>query len=342
MKHCKIMKATPTVVIAGAGSVGCFVGGMLARNGHDVHFLARERIASMLLTHGLRITDHEGLDETLPASSLKIATDPAILSEANIIIVTVKSGASAEMGELIATHAPKDVIVISLQNGVSNTGVLRLALPDRDVRAGMIAYNVLNAGEGRFHRGTGGGIVIESGEPDIAAMLGGESLPMHTSTNILAVQWGKLLVNLNNALNALSGVPLLEELTDRGWRKLFADQIAEALPALNAAGIKPRSAFPLPIKMVPSIMRLPTPVYKLIAARSLKIDPEARSSMWEDLESGRKTEVDELQGAVAALCAKHGLAAPVNTRVKSLINDAEAKGGGSPKLTPEDVRAELS
>lgn len=332
-------KDRPTIVIAGAGSVGCFVGGVIAHGGGDVRFLGRERIAAMILEHGLRATDHTGLDVCVTPADLKVSTDPSLLAEADIIIVTVKSGATAEMGQLIAAHAPAAAIVVSLQNGVSNADVLRKALPGRDVRAGMIAYNVLNAGEGRFHRGTGGNIVLEAAEGELAQVLATPHLAVYESSAIDAVQWGKLLVNLNNALNALSGVPLLEELSNREWRALFADEIAEGLPALKAEGVKPRSAFPLPIALLPHVMRLPTPLYRLIAGPSLKIDPQARSSMWEDLEQGRNTEIGELQETIVALCEKHGLKAPVNKRVAALIRECEEKGGGSPKMSPADVRA---
>ncbi len=331
----------PVIVIAGAGSVGCFVGGLLQRNGADVRFLARPRIASMLLEHGLRVTDFAGLDAHTAPDALKIATDPAVLAEADIILVTVKSGATGEIGALIASHAPAHAKVVSLQNGVSNGRTLRAALHGRDVRAGMIAYNVRNMDAGRFHRGTGGNIVIEEGEGGLAEILAGPDLPVFETSDIRAVQWGKLLVNLNNALNALSGLPLLEQLSNREWRALFADEIAEGLPLLAAEGIKPRSAFPLPMTLIPHIMRLPTPLYRLIAGPSLKIDPEARSSMWEDLEQGRKTEIDELQGAVTALAEKHGRAAPVNARVAALIRECETAGAGSPRLSPAEIRAGL-
>lgn len=332
---------SPKIVIAGAGSVGCFVGGVLALGGADVRFLGRERIASMILEHGLRVTDHDGLDARIAPEKLKVSTDPAILAEADIIIVTVKSGATAEMGALIRDHAPAHAKIVSLQNGVANGDILRGALPDHDVRAGMIAYNVLNAGDGRFHRGTGGNIVIEAGAGGLAQTLSAPHLGVYESSDIKAVQWGKLLFNLNNALNALSGVTLLEELSNREWRALLADQFAEVLPALKAEGIAPRSAYPLPIVLVPHIMRLPTPIYRIIAGPSLKIDPEARSSMWEDLKQGRKTEIGELQETVASLCEKHGLRAPVNARVAALIRECEARGAGSPELTPAAVREGL-
>ncbi|MEO1252099.1 MAG: 2-dehydropantoate 2-reductase [Pseudomonadota bacterium] len=331
----------PTIVIAGAGSIGCFVGGVLARNGADVRFLGRDRIASMLRANGLKLTDHQGLDALIPAQNVKIGTEPTVLADAEIVLVTVKSGATGEMARLIADYAPREVIIVSLQNGAQNAEVLRAALPNRDVRAGMVAYNVLNAGDGRFHRGTAGGIVLEAGTPDVAAILAGPDLPVHASSDIRAVQWGKLLVNLNNALNALSGEPLRDELLNQKWRALLADQISEGLAALSAEGINPRSAFKVPLKIAPHLMRLPTPLYKVLAGRSFNVDPEARSSMWEDLESGRKTEVDALQGAIVALCEKHGLTAPVNARVMALIREAEKAGKGSPALDPANVRAGL-
>jgi 2-dehydropantoate 2-reductase len=330
-----------TIAIAGAGSIGCFVGGMLTHAEKDVRFLARPRIIDTVRAHGLTVTDLSGFNARLDPDALSFSDDPSILAGADIVLVCVKSGATAEMAAFIAEHAPENVVVISLQNGVSNVGVLRKALPNCDVRAGMVAYNVVNAGEGRFHRGVAGNILIDAGPGAVAEALTTPQLLVRESSDMPAVQWGKLLINLNNALNALSGLPLREELMRQGWRALLADQMAEAMRALTAEGISPRAATPLPPKLVPHIMRLPTPLYRLIAGRSLKIDPEARSSMWEDLELGRKTEIDELQGAVVALCDKHGLSAPVNARVAALIRECEEKGGGSPKLVPADIRASV-
>ena len=327
----------PAIAIAGAGAIGCFVGGMMALGDADVRFLVRARIASMLLEYGLRVTDFSGFDKRIPPEDLKLSTDPSVFAEADIILVTVKSGATREIAESIAQHAPEKAVVISLQNGVSNADTLRAALPGRDVRAGMVAYNVVNAGEGRFHRGVSGNIIIEAGTRELADELSAPNLDVYESSHMRAVQWGKLLINLNNALNALSGLPLRDQVLNRAWRRIFAAQIAEAMAALEAEGIKPRSATPLPTKWLPAIMRLPTPVYKIIAARNLKIDPEARSSMWEDLVAGRKTEIDELQGAVIKLCKKHDLPAPTCAHVAALIKECETTGAGSPKLSPEQI-----
>ena len=129
-----------------------------------------------------------------------------------------------------------------------------------------------------------------------------------------SILWGKLLVNLNNALNALSDMPLLDQLDDRKWRTRMADQWDEALTVMRAAGISPKPPTPAPPGLIPPILRLPTPLFRLIAKQMLTIDPQARSSMWEDLQRGRKTEVDELQGEIVRLGKKHGIPTPENAR----------------------------
>jgi 2-dehydropantoate 2-reductase len=79
-------------------------------------------------------------------------------------------------------------------------------------------------------------------------------------------------------------------------------------------------------------------VFEWVLGRAMKIDPEARSSMWEDLQRGRPTEIDHLQGVITEIADRHGLAVPLSRRIVTLIRQAEAKGKGSPGLTPEQIR----
>ena len=119
---------TSRIVVAGAGSIGCYVGGCLALAGRNVTLLLRPALAEAIGRHGLRISDLDGADRALPPSALALATDPtAALAGAEIVLVTVKSGATAEMAGLIARHAPADAVVVSLQNGVGNVDALQRA-----------------------------------------------------------------------------------------------------------------------------------------------------------------------------------------------------------------------
>jgi 2-dehydropantoate 2-reductase len=332
------MIADSTIGVAGAGSIGCFVGGMCAAAGRKVALLARPRVIQEIEQNGLRLSSFEGFGQTIAADSLTLSEDPKIFSDVGVVLVTVKSADTAEIADIIAQHAPPDAVVISLQNGVGNVAVLRARLPGRIVLAGMVPFNVVAPGEGRFHRATSGDIVVEQDEARTADRLSVPGLTMRASDNIDGVQWGKLLVNLNNALNALAGVPLRQQLAQRAWRRLFADQMSEGLAAIRAEGIKPVSPTPIPSNWTPSLLRLPDAIFEALLGRTMKIDPQARSSMAEDLQRGRRTEVDYLQGVIVEIADRHGLQAPLSRRIVELIKSAEAAGHGSPGLAPEQIR----
>jgi 2-dehydropantoate 2-reductase len=333
------MTADKPIGIAGAGSIGCFVGGMLAAGGRRVALLARPRVIAEIKAGGLRLTSFEGLDRTIAADQLTLSEDPSIFNDVGAVLVTVKSADTADMADLIARHAPADAVIVSLQNGIGNVGVLRARLPGRRVLAGMVPFNVVSAGEGRFHRSTSGDIVIEADEAGVAQKLSVPGLTLRPSQNMDGVQWGKLLVNLNNALNALGDLPLRRQLAQRSWRMLFADQMAEGLAAIRAEGIAPVSSTPIPASWTPPLLRLPDAIFEILLGRTMKIDPEARSSMWEDLQRGRRTEIDYLQGVITEIADRRGLQVPLSRRVVALVKRAEAEGRGSPKLTPEQIRS---
>jgi 2-dehydropantoate 2-reductase len=324
--------------IAGAGSIGCFVGGMLVAGGRRVALLARSRVIGEIEANGLRLTSFEGLEQPIAANTLTLSEDPGIFSDAGVVLVTVKSADSAEIADVIARNAPADAIIVSLQNGVGNVSVLRERLPGRRVLAGMVPFNVIARGPGRFHRATSGDIVIEADDAGTADRLSVPGLNMRSTANIAGVQWGKLLLNLNNALNALADLPLRQQLAQRAWRRLFADQMAEGLAAIRAEGIKPVSSTPIPASWTPYLLRLPDAIFEALLGRTMKIDPEARSSMWEDLQRGRHTEIDYLQGVITEIADRRGLQVPLSRRIVALIKSAEAAGKGSPGLTPEQIR----
>jgi 2-dehydropantoate 2-reductase len=336
------MEKNRPVVVAGAGSIGCFVGGLAACAGRRVSLLTRPRMIAEIERFGLTLTSLEGSSWHVASQQLKLSENPGLLAEARVVLVTVKSADTAEIADAIALHAPSDAVIVSLQNGVANAGVLRERLPGRAVLAAMVPFNVIAAGEGRFHRATSGDIVIERDAAGTAAQLSVPGLAMRPTDDITGVQWGKLLVNLNNAVNALSGLPLREQLGNRDWRRLFADQITEGLMAVRAEGIKPASPTPVPLSLVPRLLRLPDALFAIALAPAMKIDPQARSSMWEDLERRRRTEIDYLQGVITDIADRHGVNVPLSRRIAALIREAETAEQGSPRLTVEQIRAGVS
>ncbi|HWK68860.1 MAG TPA: ketopantoate reductase C-terminal domain-containing protein [Rhizobiaceae bacterium] len=204
----------------------------------------------------------------------------------------------------------------------------------------MVPFNVVQVLGGEapaFRRATSGQCLVQTGSPSLADFLDVEGAPFGESGDMEAVLWGKLLLNLNNALNALSGLPLAEQLADRHWRRILADQIAEALSVMRDAGVRPASAGGPSPSLVPAVLRLPDFIFKWLARRMLSVDPAARSSMWEDFERRRRTEIDEFQGAIVRLAEATGGDAPLSRQIVALVHEAEKENRGSPGLSADMV-----
>lgn len=318
---------TPTgaVLVMGAGSIGCWLGGRLAAAGVPVHFVGRPRMLAALRQHGLTLTDQDGGQLLLPAGSLALhETVPAAAGTSAapaLVLLCVKSGATEAAARALAAALPAGTPVVSMQNGLSNVPLARQAAPGLCWLRGMVPYNVAELGPGRLHRGTAGVLAAED-HPALRAwqpVFQAAGLPIALHADLQPVQWGKLLLNLNNAVNALSGLPLRAQLLDRDLRRCTAALIEETVALLAGAGIRPARLSPLPPGWLPAVLRLPTPLFRRVAARMLRIDDKARSSMADDLAQGRPTEVDALQGEVLRLAQSLGRRAPVNERIAALV-----------------------
>ncbi|SHM59079.1 2-dehydropantoate 2-reductase [Cryptosporangium aurantiacum] len=329
------------IAVLGAGLIGLYIGGALHAAGADVSLVGRARMRPYTEST-LVLTDLDGGRTEVPAGTLEYSLDPTALSDAGLVLVTVKSADTAAAAEIVAANAPQRPVVLSLQNGVGNLDVLQTLLPGYDVVAGMVPFNVANPEPGRLHRASEGGLmaartsVLDPWLPVFAAA----GLPVTLRADFVPVQWGKLLLNLNNAVNALSGVPLRAELSRRAYRQSLALLVAEALRVLRAAGIQPARVTKVPPHVLPTLLRVPDAVFTRLAGAMLRIDPEARSSMREDLAAGRRTEVDHLNGAVVRLAQRAGVRAPVNQAVVDLIHAAEH--GPPPSFTGDELYARLS
>lgn len=328
--------------IYGAGSVGCYLGGRLLASGAHVQFVGRQRIADVLTQHGLRLTDLAGTSLTVPADRIEFSTEASSANSADLWLVTVKSAGTECAAKALADHLQRDAVVISFQNGIHNAEVLRQHLPDHvTVITGMIPFNVLNKGQGQFHHGTEGQPEIEA-HPSLesfAELFLAAGIPLMQHADMASILWGKLLLNLNNPINALAGIPLKEELSQRAFRRCIALAQSEALALMQANQIIPAKMTPLPPRWVPHLLRVPDWLFRLLGNKMLAIDPQARSSMWEDLEMGRTTEIDWINGELLKLAKLAGLSAQVNQTLVDLIRQAEQ--GGKRNWAGSDLLAEL-
>lgn len=220
------------------------------------------------------------------------------------------------------TFTPYVCSVISMQNGVENVKRIQDNAPNLTALAGMVPYNVGMRSANHVHRGVNGMLAMQRSlaTEQIAPIFDAAGLPCRLHDNMINVQWGKLLLNLNNPVNAISNLPLLYELKDWHFRRVFAALQLEALAVLKTANITPIKAGMVDPAVLPRLLQLPNFVFERIAAKLLKIDPTARSSMWDDVQRANTTEVDDLCGAVVRLASTHGLDAPLNRLMCTLLS----------------------
>jgi 2-dehydropantoate 2-reductase len=332
------LASSPHIVVLGSGSVGCFIGGAWQAAGCKVSFIGREGVRDEIAEHGLGLSDYDGWRVRLSHDLVNFSTKPALLAKADIVALCVKSAGTAEAARQIVRHGRKGASVVSFQNGISNIDMLRKMLPKFEVAQGMIPFNVAHLRRGRWHKGTSGDLVVEetAATRALAAQIGRGPARLTLSSNLAGLAWGKLLINLNNAVNALSGETLLAQLGKRDYRRVVAASIVEALEMLQLAGIEPAQIGPVPPKLLPHAIAAPDFIFKNLLLRVQKIDANARSSMADDLAGGRPTEIDYINGEVVRLARSLGREAPVNSALVELIKQREA--GVQQVWSPEQLR----
>eukprot|EP01094_Clydonella_sp_ATCC50884_P029173 TRINITY_DN9047_c0_g1_i1.p1 TRINITY_DN9047_c0_g1~~TRINITY_DN9047_c0_g1_i1.p1 ORF type:complete len:418 (-),score=87.85 TRINITY_DN9047_c0_g1_i1:77-1330(-) len=347
------------VVVVGAGCIGCFMGGALATGGDcEVILIGRERLQRAVSENdGLELSDFKGNNVRAHVRVETAITAELLTKERNIdaviVLIACKSKDVATCSEQLASvlangDASVDAVVV-LQNGLDSAAAARAALSHHELQhvpvcEGSFGANVRWQAANGFRLATGNPVMVDSAKgvahlqqhpalashmSRLAALVNASPLALSAVTHddIAGVKHAKLLLNLNNSINALSGLPLVEELTNRACRCVLACAIEEALAAYRENHIKPRRIGPLVPALLPVMLRVPTWFYRIVAP--LHIDPQARSSMYDDLVSGRPTEAEHLNGAVIALCEQKDIACPVNRALLSLVRDAERQNAAA-------------
>ena len=312
------------ICIYGAGAIGCYIGGRLQAAGSDVCLIGRARIGEQLRQHGLSLSNYRDQRWHLEPSIIRFSTDAAVAASADLVLVTVKSAATAAAGAELAELLKPNALVISFQNGLGNTEVLHQALPHPTVLEGLVRFIVVHDAP-TFHKGSEGVLEVRE-HAGLYAFLDDfrrAGLPLIEHFDMLPIQWAKLLLNLNNAINALANLPLKAELSQLDYRRCLALAQREALALLRAAKIQPAKLTPIPAHWIPRVLNVPDVLFTRLGAKMLTIDPQARSSMSDDLAAGRLTEVDWINGEVVRLAKQLGRDAPVNARLMELVHRAE-------------------
>lgn len=299
-----------TVAVMGAGAVGCFYGGMLARAGHGVTLIGRPAHVQAVQAGGLRMqTLH--FDETV---ALAASTEPSAVAGADLVLFAVKSPDTESAGQQMRPHLKPGALVLCLQNGVDNAERLRAVLPGNETGVAVAAAVVYVATEmaapGHLRHHGRGELVIEPapGSAAVAQTLIEAGVPTEISDNVRGALWAKLI--LNCAYNALSAVGRIAygELVQRpGVSGVMRDVVAECRAVAAADSVAVPGDVDAAVRRIAETM------------------PTQYSSTAQDLMRGKPSEIDHLNGYVVRRGEALGVPTPANRVLWTLVRLVEAR-----------------
>lgn len=296
------------VAVMGAGSVGCYYGGMLARAGHQVTLIARPAHVEAIARDGLRM-ETKSFDEHV---RLAASSDASALQGAQLVLFCVKSTDTEAAGEQMLPYLAPDALVLTLQNGVDNAERLRGVLPQHTVAAAVVYVATEMAGPGHVKHHGRGDLVIEPSPTSAAAAqaLAAAGVPTNLSDNVRGALWLKLI--LNNAYNAVSAItqlPYGKTAVGEGVQGVMRDVVNECLAVAKAEGVQVAGDVDAAVRMIFDTM------------------PNQFSSTAQDLARGKKSEIDYLNGLVVRRGEALGIATPANRVLWALVKLLESKQG---------------
>jgi 2-dehydropantoate 2-reductase len=297
----------PRVAVVGAGAVGCYFGGMLARAGAQVTLIGRRAHVDAIARDGLFI-DSIHFQERVAAGA---TTQVDAVRDAEVVLFCVKTLDTESAARALAPHLKPGTIVISLQNGVDNVDGIRAA-SGIEALASVVYVAASMPAPGRVKHAGRGDLVV--GHPQrraeverVAELFVRAGVPCRISENIEGDLWSKLILNCaGNAVTALARVSYGQAARHELARSVITATANEAIAVARAAGV----ALP-PVDLVAAGLKL---------AQDLGT---ATSSTAQDLNRGKRTEIDALNGFISRRGAALGLPTPVNDTLFALVKLVE-------------------
>ncbi|HEU5319683.1 MAG TPA: ketopantoate reductase family protein [Methylomirabilota bacterium] len=317
------------VGIVGAGAVGCVVGGLLGRAGHDVTLLDQwpEHVEAMR-RHGLRLSGTCG-EHTVAVRALHLHEAQAVEPPFDAVFVAVKSYDTEWATALGVAHLAPGGVVVDFQNGINDHRVAAVAGRERTL-GGVVLIGAGLYEPGHAMRTDSGAVGFKIGEHDgrdsararaLVALME-DVAPTRLTTNLWGERWSKLTLNcMVNPLAGLSGLGTAEVRSEPGPRRLAVHLAAEAVQVGRACGFEVEPTLGIAAqRFVDAAAGHGLADVEHDISRDAGSRAGGRPSMLQDVMRGRRTEIDHLNGFVVAEGRRVGVRTPFNARVVELYH----------------------
>ena len=293
------------IAVMGAGAVGCYYGGMLARAGHEVILIGRQQHVDAVRRDGL-FMDTQSFREHV---RLQASTAASGISGAKLALCCVKSTDTENAAAQMAPYLAPDAVVLSLQNGVDNAERLQACL-GREVLPAVVYVATEMAGPGHVrHHGRGELVIGPSAASDeLVTLFAAAGVPLQISGDVAGALWAKLILNCAyNALSAITQLPYGRLVQGPGVEHVMRDVVQECLAVAQADGVT-----------------VPGDIGEAVQRIALTMASQV-SSTAHDLARHRPSEIDYLNGHVLRRGAALGIATPVNRVLHTLVKLLESR-----------------
>jgi len=302
-------KDWPRIAVVGAGAVGGYFGGMFARAGAPIVLIGRRHFADAVNSNGLVLDKSEGQERIRVSAT----TEMSAIRDCSLILFSVKANDTAETAKQIAPFLQPDATVVCLQNGVDNADRVRAVTNVVTVPA--VVYVAVSVPEfGRVKHLARGDLIIgplSERTTEVANVFNRAAISCRISENIEGELWVKLLCNCAlNAISALGHARYGQIVQCGDAKQLMQDVVDEVLAVARAAGV-----------VLPGVDDRES---GMAAAMKIAMQmADAFSSTAQDLNRGRPTEIDALNGYIVRQGAALAVPVPINGALFTLVKLAE-------------------
>jgi len=293
------------IAVMGAGAIGSYIGGRLARAGHDVTLVARPAHVAAIEARGGLLIDSDNREDTVP---LAATADPSGVAGADLVLFTVKSADTEPAGRSMQPHLSPTATILCLQNGVDNAERLSAAIGRPAVAAVVyVATRMEGPGHVRHHGRNELVIGPSDASEAMAKLLTEAGIPTTVSETVRAALWQKLVLNCcYNALSAVAQLPYRRLFEVPDTVEVIRNVVNECMAVARALNIA------LPDDMFDQALAI------------ARLIPDQYSSTAQDLARKKATEIDYLNGYIVRKGRETGVPTPANLTLHVMVKLQEA------------------